>query len=636
MPARPRISLCIPTFNRVTFLEGAVESGLRELARMPPGTVDLLVCDNASTDGTAELLARLQDAHPMLRVFRNNENLGFDRNYLRCVEEASGEFVWIIGDDDIWLPGSLARVLHELDAGADACLCLAETCDVNLKPIITFHWYLDPTPPSVWHLEDSKGLIRYFDGCAYNAGVFAFISAAIFRRSRFLSHQQILRKGVGTGYVHIWGMMSFLRHSTHLHYIPDVLIRNRICDNLEQMSDTTLFNRWMQDFRGWAQISDAIFGDDPDVHASFSRIVGRNHGGDTFLPRFRVCAPTHDDWLDAVPLLIRAGFSPLTVAAVDFGFRHRNVDRLPTPAQKPASQGFAALPFLAIEAKHIAILALGGVQNIIDGAILLAALKNKRGVSPLRIFSTPECLEILDGFEVQCVDPKRYSEDESYRESIVKDLLDFAPELAVNLDQGRGIEADDLMAAARPPGAIAYEATDRGQNAEQIKAANGGYTCLIPRDAGPGALLEALGLETIPAMLWPTPAAREEAQVILAKLGRDPARTLVVLVDHPSVLEDPTFHSALAEATADSWTFVAIGGRGVSYQSVETLLSPWMSRSVNLTGVLGLGSTAALLQLCGGFLGGTPLLQSMAKVCGCTPAPFRALTSKAEITDSTS
>jgi len=156
------------------------------------------------------------------------------------------------------------------------------------------------------------------------------------------------------------------------------------------------------------------------------------------------------------------------------------------------------------------------------------------------------------------------------------------------------------------------------KEAELIKAANDGYTCLVPRNAGSGAFLEALGLETSPAMLWPTSAAREEAQVILAKLGWDPAKTLVVLVDHPSVLDDPTFRSALAQAADGHWTVVGLGGKGVSYESMETLLSPWNSRSANLTGVLGLGSTAALLQLCGGFLGGTPLLQSLAKACGCT------------------
>ncbi|MDR3540948.1 MAG: hypothetical protein P4L69_08330, partial [Desulfosporosinus sp.] len=209
--------------------------------------------------------------------------------------------------------------------------------------------------------------------------------------------------------------------------------------------------------------------------------------------------------------------------------------------------------------------------------------------------------------------------DEAYRESIVHTVLDFAPELAVNLDPARGIEADDLLAAILPAGAIAYELPDRGQNADLRKAANAGYTSLVPRSAGPGALLDALGLEAATATLWPTPAARAEAQTILAKLGWNPARTLLVLVDHSSIFDDPGLLSALAEAAEGSWTTVGLGGKGVSYQSMETLLSPWNNRSVNLTGVLGLGPIVGLLELCAGYLGGSPLLQSLAEASGCAP-----------------
>ena len=72
MSARPRLSLCIPTWNRGRYLQGALESGLREAAGQPPGTVEVLVCDNASTDETAEVISRIQAAHPELCAYRNS------------------------------------------------------------------------------------------------------------------------------------------------------------------------------------------------------------------------------------------------------------------------------------------------------------------------------------------------------------------------------------------------------------------------------------------------------------------------------------------------------------------------------------------------------------------------------------
>jgi len=526
-----------------------------------------------------------------------------------------------MGDDDVWLPGSVARVLKELNLGADACLCSTEICDLDLKPIVALNWFRDPSPPAIWHLESREDLIRYFDSCSYTAGVFAFISATIYRRDRFLESTNLLQKALGSQYIHLWGMVASLGRPLELHFVSEILVRTRVSDSYaDSYAATNLYGRWMSDFHAWAHVSDAVFGGDADLHGAFSRILWRNHGGDSFLPRFRVCVPTQEDWLHAVPYLVRAGFSPLLVAAVDFGFRHRNADRLPTPTQKPETHGFAILPFLAREGKPLAILALGGLQNIVDGAALLASLRTPGRAAQIRVFCTTNCQEIMEGFEFQCVDAGLYIRDENYRASIVKSLLDFAPELAINLDPVRGIEADDLMAAVHPLGALAYELPDRGQDTSLRRAANAGYTCLAPESSEPGVLLEALGLESLPATLWPTSAAREESRAMLAKLGWDPARTLVILVDHPCILDDASFRTALAEAASGSWTFVGLGGKGVSYQSMETLLGPLNHRAVNLTGVIGLGTTAALLQRCGGYLGGTPLLQTLAAALGCAQA----------------
>ena len=624
MSPRPRLSLCIPTFNRAAYLKGALESGLSEVASLPSGTVEILVCDNASTDETSKLILEVQTTHSELRAFRNDENIGFDLNYLRCVEEARGEFVWVMGDDDVWQPGSVARVLRELDAGADACLCLANACDSDLKPGIVLNWYKDLSPQTVWHLDQREDLIRYFNGCSYNAGAFAFISVSILPRDRLLLNREQLQQAVGTQYVHLYGMMALIIKNLNLHFIPEVLVLNRISNGMTNLG-TDLFNRWMCDFRAWAHVADAVFGDDPELHASFSGIVRRNHGDDSLLPKLRQSAPTHEEWRDAIPFLVHAGFSSTAIAAVDFGFRSETINPAPPLVQEQNIHSLKILQFLAKEANRIAIVALGGLQNIIAEAALLATFRNKRADCQLRLFCTPECLEVLDGFEVQCLDPNRYARDVPYQESMAKIILDFAPELVVNLDPSRGLEADDLVAAAHAVSALAYVLPDQNQVADFINARNYSYTCLAPRTAGSEPLLEALGLEPAPASLWPSRAAREEAQEILAKLGWDPTKTVILLVAHPSIFNDPRFLSDLTEAAEGTWTFVGLGGKGVSYENMETLLRPLEGRSVNLTGALGLGETAALLQRCGGFLGGTPLLQTLAKACGASP-PLRAIT----------
>jgi abequosyltransferase len=618
MTSRPLLSLCIPTYNRAAYFQEALESGLREWAGQPAGLVELLVCDNASTDDTPARLAQAQARHPELKVFRNAENLGFDGNYLRCVEEATGEFVWVMGDDDVWLPGSIARILRELEAGADACLCLAEACDLNLNPLITLPWYLDANPPLVWRLETRDDLIRYFDACARNAGAFAFISVAVFRRDRFLKCLSAMEPGIAAGYPHLLGMMAYLRQPLRLHYIPEALIRNRMSDlHANSYANNDLYGRLLQDLHGWAHVADAVFGDDPGIHTAFSHILGRNHH-DTILPSLRRCVPGRAEWLQAAPYLVRAGFSPVQVAAADVGFQHLQGERLPMRTLNPVALCLADLALVARGARHIAVLILGGLPNLLEGAALLAALRHSGDAQRVRVFCPSDCIALLDGFDVACLDPKRYLADETYRDVIAKGIAEFAPELVVNLDPARGIEGDDLVIVAQPAGAIGFELPDRQQEAALIKAVNGAYSCLVPEAAGVSPMVAALGLEPVPAGLWPSPGTQEEAQRVLAGLGWDPATTLAVLVDHPSIAEAPTFQRAFVEALAGPWTFVGIGGRG-TYATLETLLGPLDGRAVNLAGALSLGPMAALLNLCGRYLGGTPFLQGMANTCGCQP-----------------
>jgi hypothetical protein len=362
-----------------------------------------------------------------------------------------------------------------------------------LTPVVVLPWYLDDDPPRVWHLESREDLIRYFDACARNAGVFAFISVSIFRRDRFLLHRESIQRSIGTGYPHLWGMMEFLRQPANLHYLPEVVVQNRMSDrHADSYASLDLYGRWMSDLRGWAQIADALFAEDPGLHASFSKIIGRNHHN-TILPGLRRCAPTEAAWLEAKPYLERAGFSPVRIAAVDLAFQYMHRNRLPMATLRPEALCLVDLPLLARGAERIAILALGP-HCLAEGTSLLTLLRDQGRLDHVRVFCSPECAEPLDGFSLQWLDPKRCSSDPAYREAIARTMIDYAPELVVNLDRDRGTHADDLAAAARPAGAIAFELPAPGRDQAPSGTADHAYTCLVAPEAGPDAMLAVLGL----------------------------------------------------------------------------------------------------------------------------------------------
>jgi glycosyltransferase involved in cell wall biosynthesis len=105
----PLLSICVTTYNRAAWLEVSLRQ-LAELVAPYRDVVELVVCDNASADSTAEIAAAYRDV-PGVRYYRNPANVGMLGNLRETVHHARGRFVWILGDDDVVRAGSIERVL---------------------------------------------------------------------------------------------------------------------------------------------------------------------------------------------------------------------------------------------------------------------------------------------------------------------------------------------------------------------------------------------------------------------------------------------------------------------------------------------------------------------------------------------
>ena len=105
------LTLAIPTYNRVEKLKMCLEQVIEQTRGK---SVELLVSDNASTDGTQQFMEGYCREHPNITYVRNAENIGPDRNFLNCYGKASGEYVILLGDDDLLLPGAVDAILEAL------------------------------------------------------------------------------------------------------------------------------------------------------------------------------------------------------------------------------------------------------------------------------------------------------------------------------------------------------------------------------------------------------------------------------------------------------------------------------------------------------------------------------------------
>ncbi|RMI32193.1 glycosyltransferase family 2 protein [Nocardia stercoris] len=111
------LSICVPAYNAARTLETTVRSILAQ-----DMDFELMILDNASTDGTGEIAASFDD--PRVRVARNDRVLPIGANWNRVVELSTGDLIKIVCADDILLPGALVQQLRVM---ADSRIAISAT-----------------------------------------------------------------------------------------------------------------------------------------------------------------------------------------------------------------------------------------------------------------------------------------------------------------------------------------------------------------------------------------------------------------------------------------------------------------------------------------------------------------------------
>lgn len=161
----PTLTIGLPVYNGERYLELAVESVLEQSF----GDFEVIISDNASTDGT-EAIGRAAAERDVRVTYRQNaRNLGLDENFNLLVPLARGRyFKWATADDQL-LPSYLERCVGVLEADPSVVLAYPRTTFVDgLGNLLDRH---DPG----WHLvsDDVSQRLRYAIGATH------FVNAAL-------------------------------------------------------------------------------------------------------------------------------------------------------------------------------------------------------------------------------------------------------------------------------------------------------------------------------------------------------------------------------------------------------------------------------------------------------------------------
>ena len=104
------ISIALCTYNGERFLADQ----LRSITNQTYQNLEIIVVDDCSTDKTVDILESAQKSDPRIMIYKNEENLGFIKNFEKALERCSGGFIALSDQDDVWLPHKIETLHREI------------------------------------------------------------------------------------------------------------------------------------------------------------------------------------------------------------------------------------------------------------------------------------------------------------------------------------------------------------------------------------------------------------------------------------------------------------------------------------------------------------------------------------------
>jgi glycosyltransferase involved in cell wall biosynthesis len=115
----PRVSIGLPVYNGEDYLRLAIDAMLAQTF----GDFELIISDNASTDGTAAICQSYAARDQRIRYYRNETNIGGATNVNRTIGLSRGEFFKFAAHDDLCTPDFIERCVDVLDRDPSVVLC---------------------------------------------------------------------------------------------------------------------------------------------------------------------------------------------------------------------------------------------------------------------------------------------------------------------------------------------------------------------------------------------------------------------------------------------------------------------------------------------------------------------------------
>ena len=191
-----KIDVLLATYNGERFLRPLIESILGQ----SHSDISRIISDDASSDGTRDILREYALKDPRVRLFEQHRNLGFARNFEFLLSRSEAPYIAFADQDDIWAPGKLEIMLSVLKtSGKSLAYTDMRRIDANDK-VISESWFKEKSYPKVSGTAIKACAVRHFcAGCSqlftasvrrkmlpFKTGVFAHDWLSVFCASELM------------------------------------------------------------------------------------------------------------------------------------------------------------------------------------------------------------------------------------------------------------------------------------------------------------------------------------------------------------------------------------------------------------------------------------------------------------------
>jgi abequosyltransferase len=236
-----------------------------------PSLVEIVVCDNDSTDNTAEVVAQIARDYPNLHYIQREVNVGCDRNVIEIGEYSTGEYFWIFGSDDTLPPGAINVVLQAIDqTRADLILGDAYDCDIDMHQ--TGYLKFLKGDARSFHFDRKDDVLTFLHSTTMTASLFGYISSMIFKRETW-DRIPLSRYTLGSAYPQVYRALDIVfRASGEMTYLARPVANNRR-NNCGYTVEFGQVQRYLIDLRMFRIVIDEYFSQDLQIRNLFKKFV---------------------------------------------------------------------------------------------------------------------------------------------------------------------------------------------------------------------------------------------------------------------------------------------------------------------------------------------------------------------------